>query len=78
MNGPQMNNPAALNRILKAGNTPAQNIEQLYLVTLSRHPSAKELTRLTAYVNNHKDAPNKAYADVLWALINSSAFTLNH
>jgi hypothetical protein len=78
MNAPPLNNVAVLERLTKANNTPAQNIEQLYLATLSRRPTAKEVERLTAHVQKHENEPRKAYSDVLWALLNCSEFTLNH
>jgi hypothetical protein len=30
------------------------------------------------YVARHGEKPRDAYGDVLWALMNSSEFTLNH
>jgi hypothetical protein len=78
MNSPQLNNPAALNRYVKSGESPARVIEELYLATLSRRPTARELDRMAGYVRKHSDEPRKAYADVLWVLLNTSEFTLNH
>jgi hypothetical protein len=78
MNSPQLNNPNALNRYVKPGKSPVQVIEDLYLATLSRRPNARELERMTGYVRKHSDEPRKAYADVLWVLLNTSEFTLNH
>jgi hypothetical protein len=52
-------------------------IEALYLATLSRKPSAKELARLTRHVEK-ADQPGEALADVFWALLNSAEFVLNH
>jgi hypothetical protein len=77
MNSPQLNNTAALlNRVARSG--PAQAVEQLYLATLARRPTAAEAQRLTAYVGQHGSDARKAYGDILWALLNSSEFTLNH
>jgi hypothetical protein len=78
MNGPQMNNPAVLDPLLKAGKGPAEILESLYLRTLSRKPRPEEVERLTAYVRKADGEPRKAYADILWCLINSSEFTVNH
>jgi hypothetical protein len=78
MNAPRLNNAAVLDRLTRAGNTPAQNIEQVYLAALSRRPSSTEVDRLTAHIQKHEKEPRKAYSDVLWALLNSSEFTLNH
>jgi hypothetical protein len=77
MNGPGMNNPARIAEVVKAGKTPEGVIERLYLMTLSRKPTAREMERFTAYVKG-QSTPNKAYADLLWALVNSSEFVVNH
>jgi hypothetical protein len=55
-------------------------IETLYLAALSRKPTAKELDRLTRYVGKGEgsDARGEALADVFWALLNSTEFSVNH
>ena len=77
MNGPSLSNPTRIADIVRAGKTPEGTIERLYLMTLSRRPTAHELERYTTYVKEQSNA-NKAYADLLWALLNSSAFAMNH
>lgn len=57
-----------------------QKIEALYLTALCRKPRPDELTRLVPYVESggpRKD-PRVALSDVLWALLNSGEFLLNH
>jgi hypothetical protein len=54
----------------------ARRIEELYLATLSRKPRPEEAERLTRYVE--AGDRKQAYADVLWALLNSTEFVLNH
>ncbi len=78
MNGPQTNNAAVLDPLLRSGKGPAEIVEHLYLRTLSRKPRPDELGRLTAYVRKADGTPRQAYADILWSLINSSEFTMNH
>jgi hypothetical protein len=61
----------------------AERIETLYLATLSRRPSARELDRAVRFVENaargtERTAYSDALADVFWALLNSSEFVLNH
>jgi hypothetical protein len=58
----------------------AGRIEALYLAALSRKPRPDERARLVAYVDRGGPTGNKrqALADVFWALLNSSEFTLNH
>jgi hypothetical protein len=78
MNGPLLNNFPMLLPLLRSGKSPRQVIEDLYLATLSRPPTTSELARLTAHVRRQRTQPRQAYADVLWALINSSEFAMNH
>jgi hypothetical protein len=73
MNSPIANNPASV-RALTAGSQPAEALEKLYLATLSRRPTATETKDLTAYIE--RVGPATAYGDILWAVLNSSEFTL--
>jgi hypothetical protein len=77
MNSPQMNNNAVLGRILKKDVAVPEAVEQLYLAVLSRKPGQAELDKMTAYVQRQAE-PRLGYADLLWALLNTSEFTLNH
>jgi hypothetical protein len=55
-------------------------VRELYLLTLNRPPSAKELDRLSEAMKmrvREKDAL-APYQDLLWALLNSNEFMLNH
>ncbi|MHB1426145.1 MAG: DUF1549 and DUF1553 domain-containing protein [Gemmataceae bacterium] len=78
MNSPLLNNTAKLEPVLKSGKTPRQIVEHLYLTALSRRPTAHEQQRAMALVRKHKDEPRQTYGDILWVLLNSSEFTLNH
>jgi hypothetical protein len=79
MNAPQMNNTNAVaNSLARGERSPAGVIEHLYIMTLSRRPTPDEAKRLTAYVEQHADAPRQAYGDIVWAVLNSSEFALNH
>jgi len=79
MNSPFTNKTeVTAGEIIKGATTPAQSIERIYLTVLARRPTAQELTRLTAYVNRTDSTPRNSYGDVLWALLNSSEFMLNH
>lgn len=60
--------------------TNADRIEVLFMATLTRRPSESERAKFTEYIAS-RDAVHqrdKAYADVLWALLNSTEFLLNH
>jgi hypothetical protein len=56
----------------------ADRIETLYLATLSRKPTAKELERTEKFVKEAKGKEADALADIFWALLNSPEFILNH
>jgi hypothetical protein len=58
----------------------ASRIETLFLATLSRKPRADEARRMLRYVEDEarRRSPGLALSDVLWALLNSSEFCLNH
>jgi hypothetical protein len=54
-------------------------IETLYLATLSRKPTATELSRLKSHVEKvGPEGRDDALADVFWVLLNSAEFVVNH
>jgi hypothetical protein len=59
-----------------SGSTEAV-IRQAYLRTLSRLPSEEELAKSLAYVDDAEN-PVDGVRDVLWALLNTKEFILNH
>jgi Protein of unknown function (DUF1553)/Protein of unknown function (DUF1549) len=54
----------------------AEAIEELYLAALSRPPRPEERDRLVTYVEAGDRA--RALRDVLWTLLNSTEFAVNH
>jgi Protein of unknown function (DUF1549)/Protein of unknown function (DUF1553) len=78
MNAPGLNNAVVLNGLLRAGKSQDQIIDHLYMATLSRRPTAKEVQHMDAYVAKHKNEAREGYADVLWVLMNCSEFVMNH
>jgi hypothetical protein len=60
--------------------TNQRRVEVLFLSTLSRQPTDEERTRFVAYVEQGGTNNNsrQALGDVLWALLNSAEFVLNH
>jgi hypothetical protein len=65
--------------------TEAERIEVLFLATLSRTPRAPEARRMIAHLElranpeqSDSDARSAAFADIFWALLNSSEFAVNH
>ena len=78
MNGPGFNNAAVLNPLLKG----RQDAGADHRPSLPDHPvgrpTAPEQERLVAYVAQHKNEAHEGYEDVLWVLMNSSEFVMNH
>lgn len=60
--------------------TNEQRIEVLYLATLSRRPHADEWELLKEFIPKgaQGNALREGLSDILWALLNSAEFTLNH
>ena len=67
------NNPGAARSFAKPGAKPADTLEEMYLATLTRRPTADETTKMLAYL---KDGGPTGLADVLWVLTNTSEFVL--
>ena len=55
----------------------AELIKQVYLRSLSRPPSEEELARATAHLRDARD-PVAGLRDVLWAVLNTKEFIVNH
>ncbi len=68
---------AVVKKLLKAGKTPQQIIEELYLRCLSRPPTAEEMVKLQKFLA--PDAkPEDVLNDVFWSLLNAKEFVFNH
>ena len=52
-------------------------VEEVYLRTLSRMPNSFELEKSTSAISMAEN-PYNGISDVLWVLINSKEFILNH
>ncbi len=65
-----------IDRLLQEDAGADKRIEQLFLATLSRRPTADEVEKLSAYVARKED-PKSAYAGLLWVLLNSAEFVCN-
>ena len=57
--------------------TTEERLETLFLGSLSRKPSGDDTKLFLAHVNESSDQ-REALGDVLWALLNSAEFMLNH
>jgi hypothetical protein len=64
-------------KLVKDKRPPAEAIEELYLASLSRLPTADEKSKTLGYLNQQANR-QLALEDVLWALLNSKEFMFNH
>ena len=53
-------------------------ITDLYLIAFSRRPTDDEMSIATTYVTDRSKEPQKAFEDILWALMNTKEFVFNH
>lgn len=55
-------------------------IEKLFVATLSRKPTEKEQERYADFLSSQPEGTDKSetLGDVLWVLLNSTEFTMNH
>ena len=54
-------------------------LRALFLATFSRQPTANELSISQQQLAKYSASDSgKAYSDILWALLNSAEFALNH
>jgi hypothetical protein len=78
MNAQQFNrNVPLVQQLVKLQASPDEAIETLYLATLSRRPTANETRLMSDYVGK-RATREQGYAGVLWILLNSGEFVLNH
>lgn len=66
-----------LRKMLGKRLSPEAMVEECFLATLSRWPTPDEKERTLAYVKTRSDR-TAAWTDVMWALINTREFILNH
>jgi hypothetical protein len=78
LNAPLLNRGAPLVEKLRATDAGQDEaITALYLAALARRPAAREVKLMKGYLARRKDA-RSGYNGVLWILLNSSEFVLNH
>jgi len=77
MNAGQMNNTPVLAALLRSSKSDREIVEALYLTVLSRRPTAEDQERFDRHVRRSAAPRERKFADLLWALMNSSEFALN-
>jgi hypothetical protein len=84
----RMTDPDLLKKMTNANNRVARLIkdknrtdeavlDELFLATLTRHPRPDEVATFQAHRSTTRDRTS-AFTDVVWALINTREFILNH
>ena len=65
--------------VTEAGNaSPAILAERIYINVLSRPPTEKELTKITAYADSTSTSSRELAEDLVWALMNQPEFIYIH
>jgi hypothetical protein len=64
-----------IGKLIAAGKTDAEVLDEFYLAALARYPTETERVRLLAYVGGSKDR-RAAWEDVVWGLVNAKEFLL--
>jgi hypothetical protein len=68
-----------LAQLLRSTKSEPERVDELFLATLGRLPTAEVRARFTALLNEAgKDGKDDAYRDLFWALLNSKEFSFNH
>lgn len=65
-----------LNTVMADKGSDTEKVKMLYSATLSRHPSAKEVTAAKKVLKNANRT--EAFQDLYWALLNCNEFIFNH
>jgi len=67
-----------LNKVLSGAGTDASRVRRLFLSTLTREPTRRELAAAQQLLKENRSSPITAYQDLYWALLNSNEFISNH
>ena len=82
LNSPQINDKIKNSKTLKGitdNATDVNNlIDNMYLLILSRYPTKNESQILNEYATNNKLNKNQLSNDLVWSLLNTREFILNH
>jgi hypothetical protein len=72
------NRDGRLFALLRANKSDTDILDDLFLASFGRLPRDSEAQRVLAHVRKDAATREEAYADVLWALLNSTEFLFNH
>jgi hypothetical protein len=71
------NGDGRLAKLLRDKPAAAKVVEELFLASLSRRPTAAELEKVTKALATAEN-PEEGYRDLFWALLNAKEFSFNH
>ena len=73
-------NGAVIGKMLAEKKSPQEIVSELYLRTVTRRPTAKEVEKIDKILEETKtpDEQKKLLEDLFWALLNSEEFIFNH
>lgn len=81
MNSPQFagrNISSLVSRIATPGRPADEVVEELFLAILTRRPTVADQALVRDQLARANASPSTAYCELVWALLMSSEFTLNH
>lgn len=68
-----------LDQLLASGKSPADIVDEVYLSALSRFPTAKEKSEVTALLASAKpDEKRQTLEDIFWGVMSARDFVFNH
>ena len=67
-----------LERLLKSETSVEKKVEHLFLASVARPPTRQELALARKLLADPSNDPTIVLQDVLWALLNSNEFILDH
>ncbi len=66
-----------VSKVMQQSGDERQHIEELFLATVSRLPESSEMDSCLAFLQE-AESPEKGYQAVLWSLLNTKEFVLQH
>jgi hypothetical protein len=66
-----------VDRLVKASDSAAA-VEEAFAACLSRSPSDEERIAITTFLDKHTDDRTTSWQQVVWAMLSSNEFTINH